>query len=251
MHPTDKTARVTGVLYLLMGVPAVFSLMYVPYKLVVPGNAEATASNVTGNQMLFRLGIVGELAAAVFLLLLVMALHRLLGHVDSNHARLMVGLVLASVAISFVNVLNSLAAVTLFRGTDYLTMLDKPQRDALGMLFLALHRQGTGVVGIFWGLWLVPFGVLVIRSGFLPRLLGVLLILNCVGYVAASLTTLLFPGYANMVSRVVMPTLLGELWVMLWLLIRGARVQPSGAAQQHGDAPERAKPTSHESPTFL
>jgi hypothetical protein len=141
-----------------------------------------------------------------------------------------VGLVLVSVAISFVNVLNSIAALTLFRGTDYLAALGKPQRDALGMLFLALHRQGVGVVGIFWGLWLFPFGVLVIRSGFLPRLLGVLLILNCVGYVAASLTTLLLPSYASVASRVVMPTLLGELWIMLWLLIRGARVQSSGAA---------------------
>ncbi|MGZ5481523.1 MAG: DUF4386 domain-containing protein [Pyrinomonadaceae bacterium] len=229
MHPADKTARVAGVLYLLMGAPAVFSLMYVPYKLVVPGNAEATANNVTGSETLFRLGIAAELAAAVFLLLLALALHRLLSHVDRNHARLMVGMVLVSVAISFANVLNSIVAVTLFRGTDYLTALDKPQRDALGMLFLALHRQGIGVVGIFWGLWLFPFGVLVMRSGFLPRLLGVLLILNCVGYVAASLTTLLLPSHANVVSLVVMPTLLGELWIMLWLLIRGARMQPSGA----------------------
>ena len=229
MHPADKTARVAGVLYLLMGAPAVFSLMYVPHKLVVPGNAEATANNVTGSETLFRLGIAAELAAAVFLLLLALALHRLLSHVDRNHARLMVGMVLVSVAISFANVLNSIAAVTLFRGTDYLSALDKPHRDALGMLFLALHRQGIGVVGIFWGLWLFPFGVLVMRSG-LPRLLGVLLILNCVGYVAASLTTLLLPSYANIVARVVMPTLLGELWIMLWLLIRGARVQPSGAA---------------------
>ncbi|HEX6189724.1 MAG TPA: DUF4386 domain-containing protein [Pyrinomonadaceae bacterium] len=229
MHPADKTARVAGVLYLLMGAPAVFSLMYVPNKLVVPGNADATANNVTGSETLFRLGIAAELAAAVFLLLLVLALHRLLSHVDRNHARLMVGMVLVSVAISFTNVLNSIAAVTLFRVTDYLSALDKPHRDALGMLFLALHRQGIGVVGIFWGLWLFPFGVLVMRSG-LPRLLGVLLILNCVGYVAASLTTLLLPSYANIVSRVVMPTLLGELWIMLWLLIRGARMQPSGAA---------------------
>ncbi|HEU5179466.1 MAG TPA: DUF4386 domain-containing protein [Candidatus Polarisedimenticolia bacterium] len=229
MHPSDKIARVAGGLYLLMGVPAVFSLMYVPNRLVVAGNADATAGNVTGFEMLFRLGMAAELAAAVFLLLLALALHRLLGDVDRNHARLMVGLVLASVAISFTNVLNSLAALTLFRGTDYLAALDHPQREALGMLFLVLHRQGIGIVGIFWGLWLLPLGVLVMRSVFLPRILGVLLILNCAGYVAASLTTLLVPSYANVVSRVVMPTLLGELWLMLWLLIRGARPQSSAA----------------------
>ena len=232
MHPPDKTARVAAALYLLMGVPAVFSLMYVPQRLIVPVSADATANNVTGHQMLFRLGIVAELAAAVFLILLVMALHRLLGHVNRNHARVMVGLVVASGAISFVNVLNSIAALTLFRGADYLAALDKPQQHALGMLFLELHRQGIAVVGILWGLWLLPFGILVMRSGFLPRLLGILLILNCVGYVAASLTSLLFPSYANVISRVVMPTLLGELWIMLWLLIRGAGGQSSGGLQR-------------------
>lgn len=232
MNPADSTARSAGVLYLLMGAPAVFSLMYVPRKLVVPGNAEATAANVTGSEALFRFGIAAELAAAVFLLLLALTLHRLLGHVDRDQARLMVGMVLVSVAISFANVLNDIAAVTLFRGTDYLAALDKPQRDALGMLFLALHRQGIGVAGVFWGLWLFPFGILVMRSGFLPRFLGVLLILNGIGYVAASLTTLLMPGYANVVSRAVMPTLLGELWIMLWLLARGVRAQPSVAAHQ-------------------
>jgi len=85
-------------------------------------------------------------------------------------------------------------------------------------------------LGVFWGLWLLPFGMLVMRSRFLPRILGVLLILNCVGYVAASATTLLVPSYSAAVSRAVMPTLLGELWVMLWLLIKGARKVTLGAA---------------------
>ena len=99
------------------------------------------------------------------------------------------------------------------------------------MFFLNLHRQGIGVVGIFWGLWLLPFGILVMRSGFLPRILGALLILNCIGYVAASATSLLMPSYSAIVSRAVMPTLLGELWIMLWLLIRGVRPpQPMDAA---------------------
>jgi hypothetical protein len=137
----------------------------------------------------------------------------------------MVGLVLVSVAISFGNALNDIAALTLLRDVDYLAGIDKSQRDALAMRFLSLHQQGIGIVGIFWGLWLLPFGVLVMRSGVLPRVLGVLLILNCFGYVTASLTSLLVPTYASVVSRAVMPTLLGELWIMLWLLIKGPRVQ--------------------------
>jgi len=220
-HPTDRTARAAGVLYLLMGIPAVFSLEYVPRRLIVSANAHATASNVLGNEGLFRMAIVAELLAAIFLLLLVMALYRLMGGVSRSYARLMVVLVVMSAAVSFLNVLNSVAALNLFRGPDYIAVLETQQREALGMLFVHLHRQGIGVVGILWGLWLFPFGMLVIRSGFLPRLLGVLLILNCAGYITASATSLLAPQYAAVVSRIVLPTLLGELWIMLWLLIRG------------------------------
>ena len=225
MHPTDKAARVAGLLYPLMGIPAVFSFMYVPRTLIVGGNAAATANNILASQMLFRLGIVAELIAAVFFLLLVMALYRLLSGVNKNHARLMVGLVLVSVAITFANELNNIAALTLFRGADYLSVFDKPQREALAMFFLRLHGQGLAVNDIFWGLWLFPFGLLVMRSRFLPRILGFLLIVNCFAYVAISFTSLLLPAYGNVVYRASMPALLGELWIMLWLLIKGAKVQ--------------------------
>jgi len=225
-----RNARVAGLLYPLMGMPAVFALMYVPLTLIVRGNAAATANNILASQMLFRLGIVAELIAAVSFLLLVMALYRLLSGVNKGHARLMVGLVLVSVAITFANELNNIAALTLFRGADFLAVFDKPQRDALAMLFLGLHRQGLAVNGIFWGLWLFPFGVLVMRSLFLPRILGVLLILNCFAYLAASLTSLLLPGYATVVSRfAIIPEAAGELAIMLWLLIKGAKVQQLAA----------------------
>jgi hypothetical protein len=230
MHPTDKAARIAGALYPGMGVPAVFSFGYVTHTLIVPGNVNATANNILASQVLFRLGIVAELIAAVFFLLLAMALYRLLNGVNTNHARLMVGLVLVSVAITFVNVLNNIAALTLFRGADYLAVFDKPQRDALAMLFLGLHRQGLAVNNIFWGLWLLPFGLLVMRSRFLPRILGLLLIVNCFAYVAISVTSLLLPAYGNVVIRASMPALLGELWIMLWLLIKGAKVQPLPAS---------------------
>lgn len=225
MHPTDKAARVAGLLYPLMGIPAVFSFFYVNHKLIALGNATETANKILASEMLFRLGIVAELIAAIFFLLLVMALYRLLSGVNKNHARLMVGLVLVSVAITFVNVLNNIAALTLFRGADYLLVFDKPQRDALAMLFLGLCSQGHGVNDIFWGLWLLPFGLLVMRSRFLPSILGLLLIVNCFGYLAISVTSLLLPAHENVVSRASMPALLGELWIMLWLLIKGAKVQ--------------------------
>ena len=224
MSPLDRTARIAGAVYLSMAVTAPFSMMYVPRILIATGDATVTARNVLAHETLFRFGIVGELATAIILILLVMALHRLLSGVNENQARFMVGLVLVSAAITFVNVVNNIAALTLFRGADFLSVFDKPQREGLAMLFLRLHSQGNFVNEIFWGLWLLPFGLLVIRSGFLPRVLGVLLIVNCFGYLASSLTWLLLPAHGIAVSVATMPALLGELWIMLWLLIKGAKV---------------------------
>ena len=212
-----------------MVVTAPFSLIYVPRTLIVPGNATTTANNVLAHETLFRLGILADLISSVIFICLVIALYRLLSGVNKTHASLMVILVLVSVAVGFVNVLNNIAALTLFRGADFLAVFDKPQRDALAMLFLGLHSQGNFVNEIFWGLWLFPFGVLVMRSGFLPRILGVLLIVNCFAYVAASLTWLLLPTYGVVVFGAVMPALLGELWIMLWLLMKGAKVPPLAA----------------------
>ncbi len=230
MHPTDKAARVAGAVYLSMAVTAPFSLIYVPRTLIVPGNSTATANNILAHETLFRLSIVADLITAVIFILLVMALYRLLSGVNKTHASLMVALVLVSAAIAFLNEVNNIAALTLFRGGDFLAVFDKGQLDALAMLFLRLHGQGLVIDQIFWGLWLFPFGVLVMRSGFLPRILGLLLIVNCFAYVAASLTSLLLPDYASVVDRAVLPAVFGEIWIMLWLLIKGAKVQPLAAA---------------------
>ncbi|HYL11319.1 MAG TPA: DUF4386 domain-containing protein [Candidatus Acidoferrales bacterium] len=230
MHPTKKNARMAALFYVLMGLPAPFALIYIPRMLIVRGDAAATAKNILAHEMLFRAGVFGELFSAVAFILLALALYRLLSGVDKTQASLMVILVAISVAITFTNAIHNIAALTLVRGADFLAVFDKPQRDTLGMLFVGLHHQGLVVNQIFWGLWLLPFGVLVMRSGFLPRILGVLLIVNCFGYVAVSVTSLLLPRYANLVSRVVLPALLGELWIWLWLLIKGAKPQPLAAA---------------------
>ncbi len=231
MHPTDKAARVAGALYLSLVVTAPLSLIYIPRTLIVTGNATATAKHILAHEVLFRLGIVADLISTVIFIFLVMALYRLLSGVNKTHASLMVILALVSVAIGFMNVLNNIAALTLFRGSDFLAVFEKPQLDALAMLFLHLHGQGNVINGIFWGLWLFPFGVLVMRSGFLPRILGVLLIVNCFAYLAISLTSLLQPGYSTVVSRVaLLPMAAGELSIIAWLLIKGAQVQPLAAA---------------------
>ena len=143
MSSTRNPGRVAGFLYLLLVVGAPFRLIYIPAKLFVRGNATATANNIAAHESLFRLGIVSDLFCGTILIFLVLALYRLFKGVDQNLAVLMVilGGVLPA-AIDFFNVLNDAAALMLVRGADFLSVFEKPQRDALAMLFLRLHRPG-------------------------------------------------------------------------------------------------------------
>src|SRR5436305_7830473 len=222
MHPLKKAARIAGAIYLSMVITGPFSLIYVPSKLIVRGNAAATAGNILAHETMFRLSIMADLVGQVIFICLAIALYRLLSGVNKTWAGLMVSFVLVSAAVGFLNTLNDIAALTLFRGADFLTVFDKPQRDALGMLFIRLHTQGIFIDELFWGLWLFPFGLLVFRSGFLPRLLGVWLMINCFGYLALSVIAQFFPGSYEAAFRYLQPVLFGELAILLWLLIKGA-----------------------------
>jgi Domain of unknown function (DUF4386) len=226
MNSTKKTARIAGMLYLVNGLTGFFGIVYVPSRLVVSGNAAATAQNILASERLFRLGIASELICAVEFIFLLWALYRLLGGVDRTHASLMLILGLAFVPLMCLNVLNEIAALTLLRGGDFLSALGQPQREAMAMLFLDMHRYGY-VIGWIFGPWLFFFGLLVFKSGFLPRVLGALLIAACFGYLADSLTPLLLPDYAILVGRIAsIPLTLGEPAIILWFLIRGAKDQP-------------------------
>jgi hypothetical protein len=164
-------------------------------------------------------------ALAIFL---VLALYRLFKAVDEKHAVLMVILgALVSVPIVFLNVLNEVAALILVSDADVLSVLGKPQRDTLAYLFVRLHEQGLIIASIFWGLWLFPLGMLVLRSGFIPRVLGVLLMVAGIGYLASSATSLVLPGYADVVGQFVAVLYFGELPFIFWLLIWGIKLRPS------------------------
>ena len=231
MSLIHNPGRVAGFLYLLLGVSVPLRLIYIPSTLFVRGNATATANNIAAHESLFRLGIVGDLLTGTIVIFVVLALYRLLKGVDQSHAVLMVilgGLMVTP--IYFLNVLNDVAALLLVRGADFLSVFDKPQRDALAMLFLRLHYHGVLANEIFWGLWLFPFGALVFRSGFLPRFLGVWLIINGFAYLALSFTGFLLPQYEDVVSKIAFPAQLGEIAIMLWLLIMGAKPQPLDAS---------------------
>jgi len=205
-------------------------MMYVPGKLIVHGNAAATASDIAANETLFRLGIAGQLIGQAGFIFVALALYDLLKGVNRWHASLMVTLVVVQIPIAFLNELNSIAALILVRGADFLSIFEKPQRDALAMFFLNLHFHGFDVAEIFWGLWLFPLALLVYKSRFLPRFLGVWLALAGFAWVILSLTGTLLPQYQDKVDSYCQPAFFGEIALMLWLLIRGAKPQAPGAA---------------------
>src|SRR5712672_2097229 len=219
----NNQGRVAGLLYVLTSVVGFFAMGYVPDKIIVHANAAAAATNIAAHETLFRIGVAGELIGQVAFIFVALALYNLLKGVNHRQASLMVILIVVSIPIAFVNELNSVAALALVRGADFLSIFEKPQRDALAMLFLNLHNHGFVVAEIFWGLWLFPLGMLVYRSRFLPRFLGVWLGLAGFAWVIQSLTGILWPEYQDKVNTYLQPAIFGEIVFMLWLLIRGAK----------------------------
>ena len=230
MGSSHNPGRVAGFLYLLLGF-SVFRPIFVAGKLVVRDNATATARNIATHELMFRAGIVTDLLAGISCIFVALALYQVLKDVDRKLGVLMVILGgLMPCVIDFLNVLNDVAALLLVRGEPILSVLGKPQEDALAMLFLRVHDHGFLINEVFAGLWLLPFGLLVFRSVFLPRLMGVGLIVNGLAYLVIAFTGLLVPQYVDRVSRVVSPFLVGEGVVMVWLMIKGVRPQPLSQA---------------------
>src|SRR6266550_3884630 len=199
MRPARNPGRVVGLWYLLLVLGGPLRLIYIPNKLFVHDNAAATAGNIAAHEWLFRFGMLSDLFGAVMPAL-----------------------------INFVNVVSDAGALMVARSgsagnADFLSVFDKPQRDALVLLFLRLHHAQIVAAEILWGLWLFPMGALAYKSRFLPRFIGVWLIINGVAYIVLSFTGLFFPDYQNKVFTFSQPALFGELAIMLWLVIKGAK----------------------------
>src|SRR5256714_14104521 len=209
-------ARVAGALYLFANLFAPFTLLYLPYRFIVRGDAAATASNIIASETLFRFGIVGNLFTFIANIFLALALYQLLKVVKRNMASLMVILFLVGVPIAMLNELNQLAVLQLLSGAGYLKAYATDQLQALAYLLLRLHDQGLLIAHIFFGLWLLPMGYLVFKLRFIPRVVGLLLAIAGVGYVVQSFG--IFLGYS---VNIILYTGLGEAVFLLWLLIRG------------------------------
>ncbi len=216
-----KTARVAGVLWFI----TLFSIAITAISrapLIESGDAIATANNIMASESQFGIGFVSDLSHQVIFILYVLVLYKLLKPVNKNHASLMVIFALVGIPIAMLNMLNQLAALLLLSGADYLTAFQADQWGALVILFLDLYENGVHIAQIFWGLWLLPFGYLVFKSGYIPRILGILLIIAGFGYVIDVVTFFLIPNFDATVSLF---TWWGELLIALWLLIKGVNIE--------------------------
>jgi hypothetical protein len=221
-------ARTAGLLYLIVVLAGTFSLGYVPSQIFVDGDAAAKAAGIAAHASLYRLGIVAGFVCYTAFLLLPFALYRLLGKVHQVAAVLMVSFAVVSVPLAFVNLMHRLDVLSLLSGADHLSVFPSGQLNAMVMLSLDAYRNGMLVTEIFWGLWLLPFGYLVYKSDSLPKILGVLLMLGCLGYLTEVLGVMLIPDYSGsmLASVVSLPASVAEISACLWLLIVGARETP-------------------------
>ena len=220
-----RTARVAGLLYLVVVLAGIFSIAYVPSQTQVAGDAAATVARITVHEGLFRLGIAAGLVCYTAFLLLPLALYRLLSRHGRTAATLMVALSVVSVPLAFVNLQHKLAVLTLLGEAPYLQAFTPEALNAQVMLALQAYGNGILVSKLFWGLWLLPFGWLVYAWRELPRILGVLLMLGGIGYVIDVFARVLVPGFADssVASVIVLPATLGEIGTCLWLLVFGVR----------------------------
>ncbi|MEO1054346.1 MAG: DUF4386 domain-containing protein [Bacteroidota bacterium] len=226
MNSKKKVSRVAGALYLVLIVFGVFAEFFVRAKLVVYGDAETTLNNISNSEQLFRTGFVFDLLMLLVYFFLPMALYHLLASVNKKVVAIMVLSVVTAVAIMFVNMLHYYVVIIVSDNKDYLTAFDQDQRNALGMVFIYLYHKGYMIAQVFFGLWLLPLGYLVFKSGFSPRLLGILLIIAGLEWMSDSFTYFLFPEVSKMISPfILISAALIEFSFCFWLLIIGPKRQ--------------------------
>jgi len=224
MLTMKNKGRLAGFIYFLLVITGIFNLMYVPSQLIVMSDPAQTVSNIMANPLLLRAGMVTGILSYICYLLLPFVLFDLFKDVNRNCALLMVILSVISVPISIANMVNFADILTLLSGADYLSVFNEQQIQTQVMLKLKSYSNGIKVVQIFWGLWLLPLGYLVYITGYIPKILGVMLMLGCVGYLILFFKTLLFPEVV-LPSFIKMPGSIGEIGTCLWLLIMGVNTE--------------------------
>ena len=220
LNTINKTARLAGLWYLMVTLFASFA-GYVSSQIIIPGDAASTIENILSSESLFRFGFVSDLIGQVMHIVLVLALYKILEQVNQTQAKLMASFGLIAVPITMLNLLNSYSALIPLSNTDYLNAIDVNLLHAQAMHCLEMYKGGFFIVQIFWGLWLFPLGYLVFKSGFLPKFIGVLLIIAGIGYLVDFSVYFLLP---KIDLEIKIYTFIGEIVLTFWLLIKGVNI---------------------------
>jgi len=218
-----RTARLAGLLYLIVVIVGVYNIMFLSSKISIKGDAATVANNILSNEFLYRTGIISDFLSNIFFLFLAIVLYRLLKQVNEQRARLMLILVIVQIpAAYFMEALN-ITSIMIFKG-DIFKTFELAQRQDLAMLFLKINEYGMMTLELFWGLWLIPLAQLVYKSGFIPRIIGILLMINGIAYMIDSFVYMQFPNYHVFTSRYLLLFIVpGEISITLWLLIKGVK----------------------------
>lgn len=219
-----RIARYAGFIYLFLAVSAPIAHLYIPSLILDRSNSHATAQNLLDHESLFRLGILLNVMGQVGFIFVALFLYRLLHSVNEHLALSMKTLVLLGVPITFILTILKISGLLFLKSESY-TSLGKDQIEDLVLMLFRIGDYGGYLEQLFWGLWLLPFGLLVYRSGFIPKIFGVLLLANGIAYCVLSVHFIMFPDLLNSASTVAFPFLLGEIWIVLWLVIKGVREQ--------------------------
>ena len=222
VNSLKKTARLAGLLYLIWIITGLYAIFYVPSQTIVQGDAVSTANKILANEFVFRTGIINDIISATLWVLMALVFYRLFKQVNERQAKLLVALVIVQIPTFFLMEAFNITSLMILKG-EILKTFELSQRQDLAMLFLKINDYVALTLAMFWGLWVFPLAILVYRSRFLPRFLGVWLFIDGFALLVLSFTGLLLPQYKDMVSKIAFPAMLGEVAFMLWLLIKGAK----------------------------
>ncbi|WP_062058834.1 DUF4386 domain-containing protein [Aquimarina longa] len=226
MRSNKKTGRIAGFLFLTVIICGVFAEFFVRQKIFVSDNPTATVHNISINEWLFRIGIISDIAMIVAFFFFSLVLYQIFKHINKNHARLMLLSVMIAVSILLIIVLYQIAALLLVTGSDYVNGFETSQLNGLVIFFLKMHTNGYFISQVFYGLYLFPLGYMIFKSGLAPKIIGILLMLGCIGDQIDVIRFFLLPDYESVVlQNITVPADLGELSLCLWLLIKGVKEQ--------------------------
>ncbi len=220
-----NTARLTGLLYFIFALIAIYGYMYVSPKIMVAGDMAASAKNMLANEFLFRTTLASNIITHFMFLLVALLLYQMLRQVNERHAKFIVGLVMTGIPVAFLSGALKMTALYIFKG-ELLTSFSTQQAQDIAATFLKFGSYSGQMVTFYWGLWLIPLAFMVYKSGFIPRIFGILLLINGLGYMISSMTYVLFPDSFTSVSKLVYPTYFaGEVPFIFWLMIKGIKIK--------------------------